>query len=415
MDQVLRINKYLPLAILYFFFNSLMLPLGLLYTTILTPFFVLWLYRFPSFKIVWVFLFMLTPFVIIHLIDGVYINYYLRSLLLFLSVFIFGLSFYQFLQNCKSLRTIYKNILLLNTFFLCIALLTLFIHPLKALFWTEASLSPGLDHITRLKLLTYEPSYYSTLLVPIALYYYLKIAMKELPAPFTIFLLLTVPVILSLSFGVILGLVFALFITFSTNITYFFPKKKLAGYLVFSSLSIFLALIVLFIFFPKNIVFTRIANIFAGRDTSFKGRTIDSFYLGWNIAGLKNIYFGCGLGQVKELGLDLFRKLYKSSDFTVNDVVIPNAVGETLAIFGIAGIFLRFGIEFYFFFKTAVYTNYYRLSLFLFIFIYQFTGSYIMNIAEYVIWILAFTDNHFEEFKRRDVYQRSKKSNAVTL
>jgi hypothetical protein len=245
--------------------------------------------------------------------------------------------------------------------------------------------------------------------VPIALYYYLKIARKELPAPFTIFLLLTVPLILSLSFGVILGLVFALSITFLTNITYFFPKKKLAGYLVFSSLSIFLALIVLFLFFPKNIVFTRIANIFAGRDTSFKGRTIDSFYLGWNIAGLKNIYFGCGLGQVKELGLDLFRKLYKSSDFTVNDVVIPNAVGETLAIFGIAGIFLRFGIEFYFFFKSAVYTNYYRLSLFLFIFIYQFTGSYIMNIAEYVIWILAFTDNHFEEFNRRDIYQRSKK------
>jgi hypothetical protein len=415
MDQVLRFNKYLPLAILYFFFNSLMLPLGLLYTTILTPFFVLWLYRFPSFKIVWIFLFILAPFIVIHFIDGVNTNYYLRSLLLFISVFVFALSFYQFLQTCKSLRTIYNNILLLNTFFLCIAFITLFIHPLKTLFWTEASLSPGLDHVTRLKLLTYEPSYYSTLLAPIALYYYLKIAMKELPAPFTIFLLLTVPLILSLSFGVILGLVFALFITFLTNITFFFPRKKLASYFVFSSLSLILALIVLFIFFPNNIIFTRIANIFAGKDTSFKGRTIDSFYLGWNIASLKNIYFGSGLGQVKELGLDLFRKLYKSSDFTVNDVVIPNAVGETLAIFGITGLFLRFGIEFYLFFKTAVYANYYRLSLFLFIFIYQFTGSYIMNIAEYVIWILAFNGNYFEEFKRNNLFPLNSKLKAGTL
>jgi hypothetical protein len=405
MDQVLRINKYLPLAILYFFFNSLMLPVGLLYTTFLTPFFVLWLYRFPSFKNIWVFLFILAPFVIINLIVGVNINYYLRSLFLFISVFVFGLTFYQFLQNCKSLRTIYKDILLINTLFLCIALVTLFIHPLKGLFWTEASLSPGLDHVTRLKLLSYEPSYYSTLLVPIAIYYYLKIAMRKLPSPFTIFLLLTVPLLLSLSFGVILGLGFALFITLLTNITYFFPGKKLAAYIVFSGISIFLALIVLFIFYPNNIVFARIANIFAGRDTSFKGRTVDSFYLGWHIAGLKNIYFGCGLGQAKEVGLDLFRKLYKSSDFTINDVVIPNAVGETLAIFGITGLFLRFGIEFYLFFKTAVYSNYYRFSLFLFIFIYQFTGSYIMNIAEYVIWILAFNSNHFEEFRRGDKYQ----------
>jgi hypothetical protein len=28
-----------------------------------------------------------------------------------------------------------------------------------------------------------------------------------------------------------------------------------------------------------------------------------------------------------------------------------------------------------------------------------------MNIAEYVIWILAFNSNHFEEFRRGDKYQ----------
>ncbi|MBC7536218.1 MAG: hypothetical protein H7258_11050, partial [Ferruginibacter sp.] len=49
------------------------------------------------------------------------------------------------------------------------------------------------------------------------------------------------------------------------------------------------------------------------------------------------------------------------------------------------------------FFYTKVWTNYFRLLLFIFIFIYQFTGSFVTNIAEYVIWILAFT-NVFVEF-----------------
>jgi hypothetical protein len=46
-----------------------------------------------------------------------------------------------------------------------------------------------------------------------------------------------------------------------------------------------------------------------------------------------------------------------------------------------------------------VWRNYYRLLLFTFIFIYQFTGSFITNVAEYVIWIMAFTPV-FREFDK---------------
>ncbi|MGZ5135232.1 MAG: hypothetical protein ACXWCG_08785, partial [Flavitalea sp.] len=59
------------------------------------------------------------------------------------------------------------------------------------------------------------------------------------------------------------------------------------------------------------------------------------------------------------------------------------------------------------FFKTKVWSNYYRLSLFLFIFIYQFTGSYLTNIAEYVIWILAFHPGLFTEFDRTSFKENS--------
>ncbi len=70
---------------------------------------------------------------------------------------------------------------------------------------------------------------------------------------------------------------------------------------------------------------------------------------------------------------------------------------ETLAVFGWVGFFLRFVVEIFLFFYTKVWTNYYRLLLFFFMFIYQFTGSFITNVAEYVIWILAFT-NVFNQF-----------------
>ena len=82
-------------------------------------------------------------------------------------------------------------------------------------------------------------------------------------------------------------------------------------------------------------------------------------------------------------------------------VTIPNAAAETLTIFGWIGFILRITVEIFFFFFTKVWSNYYRLLLFSFIFIYQFTGSFITNIAEYVIWILAFT-NVFHQF---DVYK----------
>ncbi len=400
LDAEIRINKYLPLAIVYFAVNSFLLPLGLLYTTLLTPIFLIWLFKYHYIKYIWPFFFVLIPFAIIHFMHGVEVSYYLKSTLLLFSVYVFALTFHLFLQQCKTLRRIYNNLLLLNTFLFCIALFSLFIPFLKDFFWSEANITNGIEGVKRLKMLTYEPSYYSTLLVPIALYYYLKIAMKRLKDPFWFFIMLTLPIILALSFGVIAGLLFALIITFLTNLNFFFPQKKLIFYLIVVSFLLIMGLIVLILFFPNNILFVRVANIFSGQDTSFKGRTSDSFYLAWQIASQKSIYFGVGPGQVKVLGAPIFTKFY-AEIFTVENTAIPNAVAETMATFGIVGAVLRLLFITYLYFKTKVYSNYYQLSLFLFIFIYQFTGSYLPNTAEYVIWILAFSRGYFEEFNRR--------------
>jgi len=153
--------------------------------------------------------------------------------------------------------------------------------------------------------------------------------------------------------------------------------------------------LILILFFGNNQVFARLSDILSGRDNSARGRTVDAFLLASKILQEKNEYFGVGLGQVKIVGDDIIRNYYLyNMDITVS---IPNAAAETLAIFGWVGIILRIAIELFLFMYTRVWTNYYRLLLFIFMFVYQFTGSFITNIAEYVIWILAFT-NVFHQF-----------------
>lgn len=408
-NQGLGLNKYLPAAILYFFLNSFLLPHGLLYTTILTPVFLLWLYKYPSLKYIWYYFLWMTPFVIVHFLDGVVTRSYVISFFLLFSVYVFAVTFHRFLKECNSLRSIYKNILLINSVFLIIALIALVVPSMTHAFWHIGSISSNIESMKRLKLLTYEASYYSTLLTPIALYYYLKLIMRTLPNPYIVAILLTAPLVLSLSFGVILAIFLSLALTILVSFRNFFPNKNLPLYLIISGIILVICFVTFVQLFPENILVRRLNNVLAGTDTSFKGRTTDSFFLGWELAKLKNIWFGVGPGQVKELGLDIFRDFYDYGAFPRENVRIPNSLGDTLATFGLIGVGLRMMLEVYFFFKTKVWRNHYRLSLFLFIFIYQFTGSFLTNIAEYVIWILAFHRGLFPEFDRRDETVPTKK------
>ena len=146
-------------------------------------------------------------------------------------------------------------------------------------------------------------------------------------------------------------------------------------------------------------------NIFSGRDSSFKGRSSDSFQLALLVAREKSIYFGVGLGQLKLLGAGIWNTFY-GTVFNTNDIAIPNAVAETFALFGITGLLIRFSLEWWLFIRTKTYTNYYRLGLFIYIFIYQFTGSYLYNIAEYVIWALAYSQV-FKEFDKKNTLKNT--------
>ena len=408
------INKFLPIAIVYFFINGLFLPEGLLYTTLLTPFFILWLWKYPAVNYLWFFAIVSVPFAVIHFINGVNTLVYIKSYFLLFTTFVFAVSFYQFLKVVKDLPSIFKGLTILNIFLVFVALLALLIPVLKPVFWYITEFTASSSTVYRLKMLTYEPSYYSTLFVPIVLYYYLKMLFFRMENKAFVFFLLTIPILLSLSFGIILGLILTMVILFLSDVKLFTLKSRFPSYFIMTLVLFALIFIVILQVYPDNPLFLRMANIFAGKDTSFRGRTFDSFFLGWKVAAQKSIFFGAGPGQTKLVGLDFFKEFYNNSNFTEAEIGIPNSIGDTLATFGLAGVIIRLCLQVYFFFRTKVYLNFYRLALFIFVFIYQFTGSFITNIAEYVIWILAFTPSLFPEFNKSSVYAFNQKPLRVS-
>ena len=392
-------GKYTVLAHLVFFFNSVLLPKGLLYSQLLGPFF----YRnaLRRGKSTWLlpFLAFLIPYDILHLIQGVDVLSFLNSNALFFLTYLSVMGIYHFICDIQQPEKIMGQVLLFNGLLVLIALPFFFLpKPYQEWMWYVKKITGGTSEFPRLALFTYEASYYALLLTPVFVYFLLDLFMNNgQKHRWLTFSLCVVPLILSLSFGVIGAILLAALLVSIVWLRTIF-KSNMARSVFVGSILIGLLGFWILLQFPENIVAIRINNILEGKDTSANGRTSDSFKMAWLIADMKSLWFGGGLGQIKHLVVEVVHQHFKYwGDFPRYD--IPNAMGETLAIFGIIGVIIRLILEAYLFFKTKVYSNYYRLLLFCFIFIYQFTGSFITNIAEYICWCIAFSP----AFKQFDV------------
>jgi len=392
----MAINKYFPFAFIYFFVNAVALPFGLTYTVILSPLFYWWVVTNRKKEILLPFFVCLAPFLFMHLVHGVDLKSFFISILNFTGVYIFCLAFYTFLKTCDNPEKIFRRLLIIN-FILCLVAIPVYFTSYDTLLWMETSLTQGVKEFKRLKLFTYEPSYYATLFTPLFFFYFLQIILKQNKMNSWILLvMLFLPYLLSFSIGVIVSLMVAVIITYILYFKTLTKKRRVLSMLMLTAAVFVSALLIVFVFFPENSLFIRLENIFSGDDSSGKGRTSDAFILANQVLELKSPAWGVGPGQIKILGGDIIRSYYLY-DLDYNTIAIPNAVAETLAIFGWVGLCVRIVIELLLFFYTTVWKNYFRLLLFLFIFLYQFTGSFITNMAEYVIWILAFT-NAFPQF-----------------
>jgi len=391
----MKVNKYLPFAFLYFFFNAVGLPFGLMWTTILAPFFYLWIAAKRKTEILWPFFIVLLPFIVVQtVLTGVDMKSYIISVINFAAVYIFCQAFYTFLNVCDDPELIFRKILIVN-FVFCLAGIVAFFTPWDSVFWINQYLTSGISNYRRFKLFTYEASIYATMFVPIFLFFLLQyfLGQNKIRARWLL-LFLGIPFVLSFSIGVI-GCVLAAIVITVFLYRSLLVKRRVVNMLVNATAFCGSVVLALFLFIPNNTLFVRLANIFMGSDTSTRGRIVDSYILAGKMLHQKNEWWGIGIGQLKLLGHDIVKEYYRYvDDFTAT---IPSVMAETLALFGWWGIILRLTIEIFLFFYTRVWNSYYRMMLFLFMFVYQFAGSFITNLAEYVIWILAFT-NVFNQF-----------------
>jgi hypothetical protein len=378
-------------SILLFFFNFVF-PEGLTLTLLLTPVWLFLLYQWRVNFRLWlgVSLVLLLLYAVVHFLHGVVIRYYVVSATILVATLIFGGFFYHALKRYTGLLDgLFRQVLILNFVLTILAVVLLFVPAVKDTLWYTISISQNIEPLPRLKLFTGEASHYSFLLAPVAIYFLARLLLCNVTQPALTLLCVFLPLALSFSLGVLAclftsGLAFMLF--------YFrqiFQSASRRRMLQFMFAGCLVVIAILYLVYPENPLFHRITNVIQNKDTSARGRTYESFILADKILALKSYWFGAGPGQLKVLGRAIIIQYYQYVNMPAV-IRIPNACAETLVWFGYAGLFFRLALQLLLFWYTKVAANPFRLWLFSFLFLYQFTGSYITNPSEYMLWALAF-------------------------
>ncbi|KAF0151099.1 MAG: hypothetical protein FD143_2265 [Ignavibacteria bacterium] len=374
-------KSFVFISIVYLFFNKVGLPFGLLYTTVLAPLFYIGIIK--NYKKDWLqyFILILILYLSVHSLYGIEVYYYFRSLLLLIAVIIGGVALYYKLPEITDIRRIFKILIIINFIFALISL-ALINTDFGDELWSKNKMISNYVFATRLTMLSYEPSYYAALIIPLCIYSYLFfIANKNLKS-FIYFLMTSVPLILAFSFG-ILSL-------------YLFAISIILLYDVFIKGRYFLLLVPILVAFITTMVFensftTRAINVFQGNDSSGQSRTIDALDKSLAISEKAGPFLGSGFGQLKLLGDRII------GNPTLDTFRLPNYMAEALVTLGWSGVILILGLQVYLLYKTKSYKNKFCLSLFIIGFGMQFTGSFMTNVVQYVIWAFAFSPV-FEEF-----------------
>lgn len=389
------------IVLFIFFFNSFLLPAGLTFVYLLTPVWIYFLYLHGQLKKTGLIIAPLVVFAFIHFAQGVDAGYYILSFTIIASLVTFLALFSLYLNKPDiDWDSIYRYIAISNFIFTILSVGLLFIPFLKPVVWYLVPISPNIKHIIpRLKLFTLEASHYSFCLAPVVIYFWCRVLFFKTNNPFLTLFIVTVPLLLSFSFGALAALLISFFIVIICYFKQIFSSrnKRLLIYLTIGLLIV--VTIIAYYLYPDNVVFARIRYVFTGDDTSARGRTYEAFIIANKIVGGKFFWFGIGPGQLKLVGRSIILNYYTYS--RIPDVIrVPNASAETIICYGYLGFIIRLLIVCFLFFKTRVYANPYRLCVFLVVFIYHFTGSYITNVIEYIMWIIAFSPV-FPEFNRK--------------
>lgn len=399
----LKYNHLFLFLFVLIFINTIALPKGLLYTTLASPLLYFWLVKNGQKNILTKFILVTLPFVVAHLtLPGLNHFFYFRSYLLAIAVYISLYAFYHILRTESSFfESVMERLIFINFFLAMIGLLLRFT-PYRSLMWFQNEAMSGTDAL-RFQMFTYEPSYYATLILPLVAYAIIKYFAYMEGKDLVLFLFSIIPMFMALSFGVIsmmvlsLGMVLSIYLFRQT--IHFFQRGMISVRVLY--LGGIMLLFGLFFMINADYLAGRTERVLSGADVSANIRVYYAYQVAHEIITNTNPWFGSGFGQIKVFGREIMNSI---PGWGEDYAGIPCALASLMATLGLVGAALKLGLVSYLFFRTKVYENYYRLSLFIFIFLYQFTGSFLLNVAELAIWIMAFS-NVTERFNVRNFHK----------
>lgn len=380
--------KYLVPA--YFIFNFTFLPSPLTWLNVgaMLTLFVWWQKSYNSLAFVGILIFVM--YAIIHFMNGVHQEYYLRSSALVINLPITALAIRYFLLNFK--KEFQKGIewATWGSFILFFIGLLLYFTDYASILWKKHDFIGEGDTLLRYKGLTYEPSHYALVVTPLFAYYLIKYAIYKSKRDLLLLIACSIPIAATLSFGFAAAFFITIFLIA-------IPLIFMGGRLRKIMLWVFFLCVIsgAIILSTENTISQRTELVMEGKDPSVNGRTTEAFMLGYQCAQRKSAIFGIGQGQVKVVGEEVIRPYYQQFGGYSKEgwpvLALPNSSAEALAMYGLLGLILKLGLEFLLFFRMRVYRNWFQLFLFIFIFFYQLMGSFFLSVAEIMMWILAFT------------------------
>lgn len=395
-------NFIIGLFVFLFFFNRVGLPFGISFDMLLAPFLVYSIFKENTQSLLYKTVGILLVFGVIHLVSGVYFTPLIVSNLVFITLVIAVVAFYQRTKHIDFFDEIILRITQLNSVLTILALFLLFF--LKSTYlWYLVPYTSNAEALPRLKLFTEEASHYSFLLLPIFYYWLYQWLVHFNWRTFGYLTTIIISLILSFSLGVLSVIALTLFILILIYSRSILQHSRYRQLLFIGLIAILSIACFVYYFFPINPLTIRMINLMNGLDTSGRGRTYESFEIAWRVLQLNYPLTGIGLGQFKFIGRDVLLLYYKYH--TIPSVVrLPNALAETLVSFGVLGAIIRVFIQIYWAFKRRIVNNLFQTSLFISLFIYQFTGGFLMHSFEYYYWILVVAPI-FKTFDKQQIFK----------
>ncbi|GEM_PF-6628635 len=389
-----KISFITILFIIIFNFNTIGLPYGVMWSNIFSIGILSWLLLKKQYVFVFLSLFLLLFYMLLQYTTVAISNLtsYILSATYFYTSVLVGIFFFTYLNTKKlssqKLDEIFMKIIKINIMLTLIAIL-LYFTPLKEQLWITSNNINSLGE-TRLRLFFYEPAHYAYIFIVFLLYLFLNFFLYSEKKYFLPLLITLLSIFLTKSLGVLSSMAIAFFfaaLVFFLPLIQKFYKKV---FLFFLTLLIILPLI-------GDSFMYRIKQTIEGKDNSGNVRLIYATQSAYNMIKKYNFYFGVGFGQTKEYVLEFTAKIpgYGSDR-------LPNTFASTLATVGFIGIILKISFLVFFFLKTHVYQNIFRLTLFFYTFIYGLSGGWMLNVYEFILWAFTFS-TIFSKFDKKNI------------